>query len=184
MHSYALNLLLRDVTAGAGLKEQFAFGNNAAGGQSTLLSGRTAHSGTCSQHEAPFPHSQPQSSTKFVHLVCREIRSRPQRNMVDQRNRYVKQRLSKTDSDTTLHAVSRTLIDNLFDAGCLYRQHQQRCWYQGCYVAQRISMSMQNSKLRLHRNLQQQLAASPQTWLVHLYLAAVPCRPCVIVVCS
>ena len=139
---------------------------------------------TCSQHEAPFPHSQPQSSTKFVHLVCRENCSRPQRNVVDQQNRYVKQHLQKTGSDTTLHAVSRALIDNLSDAGCLCRQHQQRCWYQGCYGAQRISMSMQISKLRLHSNLQQQVAASPQTWLAHLYLAAVLCRPCVIVVCS
>ncbi len=35
MHSYALGLLLRDVTAGAGLEEQFS--SNAAGGHSNLV---------------------------------------------------------------------------------------------------------------------------------------------------
>jgi len=39
LHSYALGELLRDVTAGAGLEKQFA------GGQSTSLLGKTAHSG-------------------------------------------------------------------------------------------------------------------------------------------
>ncbi len=33
------------MTAGAGLEEQFAFSSNAAGGQSTILLGKTAHSG-------------------------------------------------------------------------------------------------------------------------------------------
>ena len=37
MHSYALGLLLRDVTAAAGLDKQFKFSNNAAGEQSTAL---------------------------------------------------------------------------------------------------------------------------------------------------
>ncbi len=45
MHSYALVWLLRDVTAGAGLDKQFAFSSNAAGGQSTILLGKTAHDG-------------------------------------------------------------------------------------------------------------------------------------------
>ena len=48
---------------------------------------------------------------------------------------------------TMTSCICPALIDNLFDAGCLCRQHQQRCWYQGCCGGQRISTSMQNSKL-------------------------------------
>ncbi len=40
------------------------------------------------------------------------------------------------------------------------------------------------SKLSLHVNLLIFAAASPQTWLAHHFLATVPCRPCVIVVCA
>ncbi|KAL0026884.1 hypothetical protein WJX77_008944 [Trebouxia sp. C0004] len=36
--------------------------------------------------EAPFPHIWPQSSAKVVHLVCREMCSRPQRNVADQQD--------------------------------------------------------------------------------------------------
>lgn len=50
MHSYALDELPRDVTVGAGLEKQFAFSHPAAGGQSTILSCKTAHSGIALAH--------------------------------------------------------------------------------------------------------------------------------------